>query len=363
MKYIIPRNKHVPAPSVDDILNSGALLKDKDGNQVGQGIFMYRGSDHTLPKKALVPLGKMFLFHLGMVYVPNKDFSFLDYAREPFEAVMPLMSGGLSEILEKLPMPIGPMAEEIIEDVLSPAMHPDAKPKNVVEVLFSRAKPKMNVVDYANSAEGQLATKALNIERHVLTPAKHGGAKHTNISDVLNQGILYMPGVQIVEIEHQVTPGGFLRKEEHRVLMTYERLNGDRASYILVSWEAIGPKLFEAFASVLLASRQRYEFAQMVTAVKTEEVAAEVLWASQLEACRSRHGEQWPKYINEPIVEVNKLVNEELRKKGVTAQTLSAKILERLAPLLPYYRQAPLLRDWVQILEEGAGKYQAHAGQ
>lgn len=356
MKYIIPRNKQVAAPSVDNILKSGALLKDKDGNQVGQGIFMYRGSDHSLPKKDLVPLGKMFLFHLGMVYVPNKVFSFLDHAREPFAAVMPIMSGGLSEIFDMLPAPIGPMVEELIDEGLSSEMRPEARPKNMVEVLFSRDKPKMNVVDYALSSEMQLATQALNIERHFLTPEKYGAALPTNTSDLVNKGVLCMPSVQIVEIEHQQTPSGFLRKEEHRVLMTYERRNGERASYILVSWDALGPKLFEAFSSVVLASRRRLEFAQMVTAVKAEAVDAEPLWASHLETYRSRYGEEWAKHLNELIVEVNKLVNQELERKGVTAQRISTKILGRLGPLLPYYRQVPALNDWVRILEETAAR-------
>src|SRR6266849_6295501 len=49
MKHVIPRNREISDPSLDEIINSGSLLDDKAGKPAGHGIIVYRGSNPRLP--------------------------------------------------------------------------------------------------------------------------------------------------------------------------------------------------------------------------------------------------------------------------------------------------------------------------
>jgi hypothetical protein len=360
MKYIIPRNKLIPDPSFEDILNSGALIRDEGGTPVGQGLYIYRGSDPRLPNSALIPFGKMFLFQLGMIYLPDKVFSLLDHAKEPFEAVLPLLSFGLGQ-LEMAPEVVLMAGEEAIGHALSGGIRQETRPKNMFEI-FSSTKPAgtrpMNITEYATSREKQVEARPRGISEHKLSPGKQYYTKPANVSDLVNKGALYLPGVQIVEIEHQMIPTTILRRKIYRALLTYERLDGQRASYTIVSWGPPGPALFAAFSTVVLASRGRGEFAHLVSTIKTEQTDAELVWASYIEQYKARYGEDWRNHIGELITGVNQVVNERLQQKGFTEQRIAAEVLERLAPLIPHYQQVPELKEWVRITEQMAGNQQ-----
>jgi hypothetical protein len=120
-------------------------------------------------------------------------------------------------------------------------------------------------------------------------------------------------------------------------------------------------KVFEAMISFALRARRRGEFSHLTSTIKREQVDGDALLVSYIEKYQSRYGEQWQQHTVELLTEVNQVCDEDLERKGFTQQHLYAAVLERIAPLLPYYRQVPELRDEVRLLEEGVGNQQVAA--
>ncbi len=304
MKYIIPRNKLVPDLSFEDVLRSGSILKDRDGRPLTQHIFVYRGTDPRLPTSALVPVGRMFFFVLGLIYVPDKALSLLDYVAEPFKAAQTLTSGGLTDLVfGNIPEPLKTLLEKAVE--------------------------------------------------HALSPEKELKAITAGVSELTKMDALYLPGVQIVEIDHLMIPRGFLRAERHHVLLTYERQDGGRATYTLAFFGAQAETMFDSMSSVVLTARWRAEFAHLVQMVKEEQIDTGPLWTAATEKYQARYGGDWNKHIDELVAEVNKVFYDALDRKGFTQARGLAEVLKRIGPLVPHYRQVPELRDWVRALEEG----------
>jgi hypothetical protein len=313
VKYVIPRNKLIPDPSFEDILNSGASFKNKEGKPIGDQAFLYRGSDHSLPKSAMLPEGQLFWFNLGQIFLPNKAKTYFDLAAESLKIGTTMVLGGAFEsLVGELPIYLAALVHTGIE--------------------------------------------------HTLFPEKEHAAPSANpvVADLVSQGALYLPAVQIVEVEHQVIPR-VLRKPEQRVFFTYERLDGERTTYGLRFFSSLAPTEFEAMISFALRARRRGEFSHLSSIIKTEQFDGDAVLASCIEKYQSRYGEQWQQHVVELIAEVNHACDEEIERKGFTKQHLYAAVLERIAPLLPYYRQVPELRDEVRLLEEGAGNQQVAA--
>jgi hypothetical protein len=97
-----------------------------------------------------------------------------------------------------------------------------------------------------------------------------------------------------------------------------------------------------------------HEFGYLISAIKREQANWEQLWASHVEKYQSRYGEKWREHGPELVTEYENAFNEELERKGLTAQRLHALLLERIAPLVPSYRQIPRVKQMVHFLEESA---------
>jgi hypothetical protein len=313
VKYIIPRNKLIPDPSFEDILNSGPSFKDTEGKPIGDPGFLYRGSDRSLPKSAMLPEGQLFWFNLGQIFLPNKAKTYFDLAVESLKIGTTIVLGGAFEsVVGELPIYLAALVHTGIEHTLFPEKE--------------HAAPKAN----------------------------------PGVADLVSKGALYLPAVQMVEVEHQVIPR-VLRKPEHRIFFTYERLDGERTTYGLRFFSSLAPDVFDGMISFALRARRRGEFGQLASIIKTEQFNGDAVLASYIEKYQSRYGAEWQKHAVELLAEVNQACDEELERKGFTKQNLYAAVLERIAPLLPYYRQVPELRDEVRILEEKVGNQQVAA--
>jgi hypothetical protein len=303
MKYIIPRNRQIPDPTFEDVLSSGALAKDKTGSPEGDAVFAYRGNNPRLPKSDFISFGKVFPFKFGMIFIPDPPPRFGDYLAETISATTTLLIGALPK-----------MALDAL------AQTPGASPQSAISTAKGRA-------------------------------AKPGSGV---IAKLEKQGALCLPGVEIVELEHQLDPGGFLRKKSHHSTLTYERVDGQRATYSFATFSPKAERLVDATIECVLKSRAVGEFDYLAGAVKAEQIDAEPIWASHIEQYKSRYGNAWAKHIDELSADVKKVADAELERIGFTTERAMTEILKRIGSLIPYYRQVPHLRDLVNGIEEGA---------
>lgn len=310
MKYVIPRNTQVPDPTFQDIIDSGAVIKNQAGHATGDRVYLYRGSDPRLPKPPplpAVPLASLFQFTDGMIYLPDEAESYFKTVVEIFRAGVAFtageLAGGLAEAaIGQLPF----VLEKLIGDTVEDAVYPEKE------------------------------------------------AQRLHVEELVKRGAKYLAGVQLVEVEDQIISRGFLRKDEYRLHLTYEQLNGERVSYTFQYFPPKAPKVINAFVCCAIITRRDAELGYLVRAIKAEQFNAEPLFNSYIEKYQSRYGKEWPKHVKELITDVNKEANEELERQGFTSYHINAKVLERLGPLIPYYREVPYLNKWLGLMEEMA---------
>ena len=316
MKYIIPRNKLIPDPSFEDILKAGPKFSDKEGNPIGDPSTLYRGNDMSFPKSAKLIEGMLFWYNEGAIYIPK----FASYADVHFDLMRQALQAGAIMVL-------GAGVESIIGEL----------------PIYLGALLHMGI-------------------EHKLFPEKEHAASRLKMiaADLVKKGAVYLPYVQLVEIEYQMIPPKFLRKAEHRFLFTYERLDGERTTYGFWSYSS-NPQ--DAFILATINARMQCEFGYLIPAIKGELANAEQVFASLVEKYQSRYGEKWREHGTELITEYQTLCDEELERKGFTAQRLHAVVLERIAPLLPSYRQVPRVKQMVHFLEESAAGRGEEAGK
>jgi hypothetical protein len=306
MKYIIPRNKLIPDPTFEGILQAGPKFTDKAGNPVGDPSTWYRGNDMSFPKSAKLIEGMQFLYNEGIVYMPKfasyADVYF-DLSRQALKAGTTIVLGGAVEsIVGELPIYLGALLHTGIE--------------------------------------------------HKLFPEKEHAASHLKMvaADLVKKGAVYLPYVQLVEIEYQMIPAKFLRKAEHRFLFTHEGLNGERTTYGFWMYSS-NPQ--DKVVLAFIDARLKSELGYLIPMIQGEQINSEQVWASHLEKYQSRYGEKWREHGAELVTEFKNACDEELERKGCKGQRLHATMLERIAPLVPYYRQIPRFREMVQFLESG----------
>jgi hypothetical protein len=260
----------------------------------------------SFPKSAKLIEGMLFWYNEGTIYIPKfasyADVYF-DLSRQALKAgATMVLGGGVESIIGELPIYLGALLHMGIE--------------------------------------------------HKLFPEKEDAASHLKMiaADLVKRGAVYLPHVQLVEIEYQMIPPKFLRKAEHRFFFTYERLDGERTTYGLWMYSS-NPQ--DAFILATINARMRCEFGYLIPAIKGELANAEQVFASLVEKYQSRYGEKWREHGTELITEYQNLCDEELERKGFTGQLLHAAVLERIAPLVPSYRQVPRFKEMVQFLESG----------
>ena len=175
-------------------------------------------------------------------------------------------------------------------------------------------------------------------------------------SELERRGALYLPGVDLVELEHHLDPPTLLqRKIRHRWVLTFERRDGTRTSYTL-AWRL--PKDAKTdvtgMTAGMLAARRDGEFDQLAHLAMAEHVDFKAIFQSKLNEYRQRYGNELGLHWAELQADVGSACASELERIGFTEQKGAAIALERLAPLIPAYEQVPVLPDAVDALRATA---------
>ena len=142
----------------------------------------------------------------------------------------------------------------------------------------------------------------------------------------------------------------------HRLILTFEQVDGQRTTYTHMRFVAAKSQAhIDAIITVILRARWKAEFKYMATAVMSEFVDAGPVWDEYIAKYQARYGGEWGKYVKELTAEVTDALDAKLKEKGFTPKLCMTEILKRIQPLVPYYQQAPELKDWVRGLAEAAG--------
>jgi len=307
MKYIIPRNSLVPDPSFEDILLAGPKFSDEAGNPIGDRSTFYHGNDISFPRSAQLVEGLLYWYNEGAIYIPkfaSASDQYLNFSKEMMKiGVTSVLGASVESILGEMPRSLQAGVHTGIEHILFPE------------------------------------------REHAVTQLQE------IVEDLRKKGTVYLPYVQLVEFEYQMVPPRFLRKAEHRFLFTYEKLNGERMTYGMLA-QSSDPQ--DAFIAATIRARMGSEFGYLISAIKCEQVNTGQILAAAIEKYQSLYGEKLIEHRAEIRVEFQSRYEQELKQKGMTDQFLHATLLERIAPLLPAYRQLPQYDQALRYLEESA---------
>lgn len=309
MKIVIPRNKLVPDPNFADVLLSDPMT-DAQKNPIVLPTTLYRGKDINFAASKNLGEGWRFWNSDGWIYLPKyaspaeREFAI---AKEAFmESISPLISFGFESTVGEVPSQFEKLVESFIERKIFPEKE-SAEPTTIGEF-----------------ADG-----------------------------LIKRGAFSLPYIQIVEIEYQKVPR-FLRQPEHRSLFTYENPSGEKETY---GYKYPSAASEARIISLALQKRQNFELDHLISQIKDEQTDTKALMNQVVQKYQSQFGEKWEEHRGEMIEEYFNRRDEEAERKGFNEQRLYAEILNRIAPLVPFYRQIPLYSDWVTILEyTAAGK-------
>lgn len=299
-KYVVPRNPAVPDASLLDVIGSEPIVKDNAGKVVGEHMPVFRGREIKMTLSNMLSPGYLYAFQVGWIYVPDRKRTDAEWlfegAKEAAMMVVPGIAdatGGFSRITEEI-------ARGLIEKV------PTSRRERADE-----------------SAKKSLDEVAADLEK---------------------RDTLCCAGADLVEIEHVLYPGGFLTKDDHRCVMTYERRSGERSTYAL---RFRGPSSNDAapgFLKIMLKARSAADFGWVISTVQGEQVDANAIWQTQLDEYKQRYGDDLPAHASELRDAFNSAINAELERKGLTNQRVAEIALGRLGPMIPYYDAVPVLK-------------------
>jgi hypothetical protein len=306
-KYVMPRNPMIPEMSLHEIVSSEPLMRNANGQVVGDPVPVYRGNSPKLSITSMYSPGTMYLFKLGWLYVTQGPSSPSEWMFGAAKEAALMTAPGIGELA-------GPFSELVTE-----------------------------------------ITRKLMEEVHTSRAEGHKGALKGKTNDVASElqrrGALFLPGVNLVEIEYFLDPPKlFSKKEWHRCVMTYEKRDGKRTSYT-VGWRGpIGKLNVGATMNDMMAARRDGEFGQLMTLVVSEHVDLDAIAKSKLEEYRKRFGDALGEHWAEFEADLNATCEAELARVGLTRQRAASIALERLEPLIPSYETVPVLSEAVREL-------------
>lgn len=97
-----------------------------------------------------------------------------------------------------------------------------------------------------------------------------------------------------------------------------------------------------------LAARRDGEFGQLAYLVMAEHVDFKAIFQAKLEEYKLRYGSELGLHWAPLQSDVGTACAAELKRIGFTEQQGAATALERLAPLIRYYEQVPIVKDGVE---------------
>ncbi len=314
-KYDVPRNRDIPETSMAELLASEPLAKTKEGKVEGSLMDLYEGRDSKLPRSALIPTGKMYAFKIGWLYVSDERMS---------EAAWLFEAAKMGAIIA---LPVIAEAAGAMSDFV----------EEIGKTLL-----------VGEDADEPTSTKSVGT----------GVTVDEYIKMLAERGTVALPGVNLVEAEHQVDPGRLFTKERHRLIVTYEHPNGERKTYSLAFQTPNAKQIATGMIQMLFETRWWGEFSYLTGKVKSEQIDdIDALGLAVVGDYKTRYGDKFVDHLAELYDDFQKACDAELERKGFTASDAGAIILERLAPVIPYYEQVPTLNQGLNALRDlAAGK-------
>lgn len=313
-KYSIPRNPVIPEPSVLDILLSGTLLKSPDGKAAGTAMPLFRASGEAGSTFAMQKRGAIYYFKHGQLYVYDEAKT---AAAQLFEGVA--LSAGF--ILPGL----GEMAGALSTFV-----------EKGGEMLLEKVGEKIN------------------------EPKHHGQMTYGDQAKALeSRGAVMLPGVSLVDIEYQVEPAGFLSKEVHRLIYTYEDGQHQLTRY-QTGATMKGNKSEPANTAIKIALNARMwgELGYLLPKIKDEFAQGFDAIESEMRiAFEQKHGDGTADRSLDFVKEVGDRYQAEVERNGFTVAASAQRALELLEPMRDVYDRTPVLCDMMRDVRAlAAGK-------
>ncbi len=303
-KYSIPRNPLVPEQTALDILASGSLFKTPNGDIDGYAVPLFRADGGAGATFSMQQRGMLFYFKYGHIYVTDAAKTMMKQLMDGVSLtaafVLPgvaEMAGGLSAFVEKG----GDMLLEAVTEKVT-------------------RKPSGKIT-YGE----QIAI----LER---------------------QGMVALPGVNLVEAEYQVEPAGFMSKERHILIFTYVDA-ANRLYRYQFGAPLKGDKVESAktLLTIPLTARKWGELEAVISIVKNEFAPGfDATKAEMTNAFEQQHGAGSAYRSEEFAKELNARYAAEIAQNGFTNQLCAQRSLELLEPMREIYDRTPVLQGMMQ---------------
>ncbi len=306
-KYSIPRNPLMPEPSVLDILFSGTVIKTPDGNAAPIAVPLFRATGEAGSQFSMQQRGVLYYFKHGLIYVYDAAqtvaMQLFDGVKLSAAFVLPgigEMAGGLSELVQKGGEILLEKVGDTIKERQSPAQETFG---DQVKMLESR-------------------------------------------------GVVLLSGANLVDVEYQVEPAGFLSKETHRLIYTYENTQHQVTRY-QTGAPSKGKKAEAANMMInqALNTRMWAEVDYLFQTVKNEYAPGFDATRSEMRtAFEQQHGEGTADRSQEFVKEVTERFQAETERNGFTPAECGRRTLELLEPMREVYDKTPMLSAMMQNL-------------
>jgi hypothetical protein len=303
-KYQIPRNPLMPEPSALGILVSGSAFKTPAGKTEGYAMPLFRATaadnSFTMQKR-----GMLFYFKHGRIYIYDEARTAASHMFEgatvAAQFILPglgELAGGMSKLVEKGGEVI---LETVSERIREGTPHPQETFGDQVKLLEHR-------------------------------------------------GMVLMPSANLVDVEYQVIPGGFLSKESHELTYSYAgtdgvvvryrtgaAMKGDKAALADVAINVVLNDRMWAEADYL-GQRIREEYAQGFDSVESEMRAD---FERQHGAGAAATSTDFAKAVNDRYMA-------ETERNGFSMLACGRRALELLEPMREFYDRTPVLSQMMQ---------------
>jgi hypothetical protein len=303
-KYSIPRNTAVPDTPLVEIIASGALFKSPTGSAQGIAVPLFRAPP-GVPTFSMDKRGVLYYFQRGVFFSYDGNRSGTSLALEAASIgasffILPgvaELAGWGSKLVEKG----GEMAIDTLKET----------------GRERKRQARTTVGDQIKTLEAL--------------------------------GVVVLPGVNIVEVEYQSEPGGFLSREQHRMILTYQGLDGASMRYQLGA-SMKGDKSERITTSITtqihrsLTERMWGEVGYFTQKVRAEFAGDFAATQAEMQAdFEKRFGEGSavtnPKFAEE----VDAAYNAEVERKGFTPVKCAERMLELFSPVAESYEGVPAL--------------------
>jgi hypothetical protein len=306
-KYSIPRNSLIPEQSVLDVLMSEPLLKTRDGKVEGFAMPLFRAGSDAGAQFSMQKRGVLYYFKYGHIYVYDEGKT---AAAQMFEGAT--LAAGL--VLPGLGEMAGGMSEVV---------------KKGGEILLDTISEKIN--DGKHYPQATFGDQVAMLE---------------------SRGMVLLPGVNLVDIEYQVEPAGFMSREVHRHILTYENTAHQRYKYQLgAPMKGNKSASAETVITIALNARKWAELSCLLRIVMNEFATGFDATQTEMQsAFEHQHGAGTAYRSAEFVKQLNERYETEIQRNGYNTQVGARRSLELLEPMRDIYDSTPVLQGMMQEL-------------